>query len=127
MIIAEGFDYPDGSLVPNGGWTINTGTAGTFLISSGQAVINHSNSEDVRRTYTTVSGTVFFAFDFTVDDLGSPYVGTDNEVKGVVTVERFAIAIFIATVLFEGITWDEITQAYKEKSAVNIKRQEENY
>ena len=55
------------------------------------------------------------------------YVGTDNEVKGVVTVERFAIAIFIATVLFEGITWDEITQAYKEKSAVNIKRQEENY
>ena len=55
------------------------------------------------------------------------YVGTDNEVKGVVTVERFAIAIFIATVLFEGITWDEITAAYKLKSAINIKRQEENY
>ena len=55
------------------------------------------------------------------------YIGTDNEIKGVTTVERFAIAIFIATVLFKGITWDEITEAYKLKSAVNIKRQEENY
>ena len=55
------------------------------------------------------------------------YVGTDNEVEGVYTVERFSIAIFIATLLFAGITWDEITQAYKKKSEVNIQRQVENY
>jgi len=55
------------------------------------------------------------------------YIGTDNEIDGVLTVERFAIAIFIATLLFDGITWDEITEAYKVKSNVNIQRQVENY
>ena len=61
-----------------------------------------------------------------IDDLIT-YVGTDNEDKGVVSVERFAIAIFIATILFEKITWEEITEAYRKKSNVNIKRQRENY
>lgn len=55
------------------------------------------------------------------------YIGTDNEMQGVTTVERFAIAIFIATALFPGITWDEITDAYKTKSKINKERQEENY
>jgi len=55
------------------------------------------------------------------------YIGTDNEIDGVLTVERFAIAIFIATLLFDGITWNEITEAYKIKSDVNIQRQVENY
>jgi len=55
------------------------------------------------------------------------YIGTDNEVKGVTTVERFAIAIFIATVLYPSITWDEVTEAYKLKSKVNKERQEEGY
>jgi len=55
------------------------------------------------------------------------YVGTDNEIQGILTIERFAIAIFIATLLFDGITWDEITEAYKVKSNVNIQRQVENY
>jgi hypothetical protein len=55
------------------------------------------------------------------------YVGTDNEIQGILTIERFAIAIFIATLLFDGITWDEITEAYRVKSNVNIQRQVENY
>ena len=55
------------------------------------------------------------------------YVGTDNETKGILTVERFAIAIFIAMLLFDGITWGEITAAYREKSAVNIERQVNGY
>jgi hypothetical protein len=54
-------------------------------------------------------------------------VGTDNETKGILTVERFAIAIFIAMLLFDGITWGEITAAYREKSAVNIERQVNGY
>jgi hypothetical protein len=29
--------------------------------------------------------------------------------------------------LFEGITWEEILEAYKIKSGVNIQRQETNY
>lgn len=55
------------------------------------------------------------------------YIGTDNEIEGITTVERFAIAIFIATLLFDEITWDALTEAYKEKSKVNIQRQDENY
>ncbi len=79
VLVAEGFSYPDGALVPNGGWTQNTGTSGTFLVSSGQAIVDHNSSEDVRRSYTAVPGTVYFAFDFSVDDLGAPHTGTDNE------------------------------------------------
>lgn len=55
------------------------------------------------------------------------YIGTDNESAGVATVERFTMAIFIATLLFDDITWDELTDAYKKKSEVNIQRQVENY
>jgi len=55
------------------------------------------------------------------------YIGSDNEIEPVLTIERFTIAIFIATVLFFDITWEEMTEAYLKKSSVNIQRQEENY
>lgn len=64
--------------------------------------------------------------DLVINDL-ILYVGTDNEIEGILTIERFAIAIFIATLLFDGITWDEITEAYKKKSQVNVDRQVEGY
>ena len=82
VIHAEGFDYPDGSLVSNGiGWTSAGGTAGDFLVSSGQAVVQHGTpSEDVRYSFTPVTGDIFVAFDFSVDDLGAPYgAGSDFE------------------------------------------------
>lgn len=43
------------------------------------------------------------------------------------TTQRFAIAIFLATQLFEGITWEEIANAYKKKSKINIERQRGDY
>ena len=55
------------------------------------------------------------------------YVGTDNESESVPTVERFTIAIFMATVLFNDITWEDMTEAYKRKSKINIQRQVEDY
>lgn len=55
------------------------------------------------------------------------YIGSDNEMEPVLTIERMTIAIFISTVLFHDITWEEMTNAYRQKSDVNIKRQEENY
>jgi dimeric dUTPase (all-alpha-NTP-PPase superfamily) len=55
------------------------------------------------------------------------YVGSDNEFQPTLTVERFGISIFLATLLFPGITWDEITAAYKKKSQVNIDRQVQGY
>lgn len=55
-------------------------------------------------------------------------LGTDNEIeKPVPTLNRFAIAIGLTRLLFDGITYDEITEAYRKKSQVNIDRQNENY
>lgn len=61
-----------------------------------------------------------------INDL-SKYIGTDNEIEPILTIERFAIAIFITSILFENITWEELTEAYREKSKINIQRQVENY
>lgn len=55
------------------------------------------------------------------------YIGTDNETEGVFTTERFALAIFIAKLLYEDITWEELADAYREKSRINIERQKNNY
>jgi hypothetical protein len=82
VILAEDFNYADGSLLPNGGWTSGGGTAGDFLVASGEAVVQHgAPSEDPRYSFTPVTGDVYAAFDFSVDDLGAPYssAGSDFE------------------------------------------------
>jgi hypothetical protein len=80
VLLADGFDYPDGSLVPNGGWANVSGTAGDLLVSSGQTVVQHGTpSEDANISFTSVSGDIYCAFDFSVNDLGVPYGGTDFE------------------------------------------------
>ncbi len=80
VIAQDDFSYADGSLVPNGGWTTGSGTAGDLLVSSGQAVVQHGTpSEDARQTFSSVSGDIYYALDFSVDDLGAAYVGSDNE------------------------------------------------
>jgi hypothetical protein len=80
VLTFDNFDYPDGSLVPNGGWVSHSGTAGDLLVSSGKAVVQHGvPSEDANKPFGPVSGAVYFGIDFSVDDLGGPYTGTDNE------------------------------------------------
>ncbi len=80
VIAFDNFDYADGSLVGNGGWAGHSGTAGDLLVSSGQVVVEHgSPSEDANLAFTPVAGVVYYGLDFTVDDLGAPYSGTDNE------------------------------------------------
>ena len=83
VIVSDDFTYGDGSLVPNGGWTTGSGNAGDLLVSSGQAVVQHGTpSEDARQSFTAnAGGDIFYALDFSVDDLGAPYdiAGTDNE------------------------------------------------
>lgn len=55
-------------------------------------------------------------------------VSTDNETEEATSsIHRFAISLFIATLLFEGITWEELVAAYIKKSEVNIQRQVDNY
>ncbi|WP_115461033.1 T9SS type A sorting domain-containing protein [Winogradskyella aurantiaca] len=82
VIVAESFSYPDGSLVPNGGWLNSSGAEGDLLVESGKAVVQHGTpSEDVEITFSAVNGDIYAGFDFSVDDLGAPYsdAGTDFE------------------------------------------------
>jgi hypothetical protein len=80
VILSEDFSYSDGSLVGNSTWANESGTAGDFLISSGKAVIQHgAPSEDVKIAFDSGTGDVYVGFDFSVDDLGAPFSGSDNE------------------------------------------------
>ncbi len=81
IIVSDDFSYPDGSLVGNGDWFNHSGTVGDLLVSGGQAVVTHGDpSEDVTLPFDpTTEADIFFTFDFSVDDLGAPYSGTDAE------------------------------------------------
>ncbi len=78
--ITEPFSYPDGSLVGNSDWETTSGNAGDLLVTSGQITVQHGTpSEDVALPFTAVTGDLFYSFDMSIADLGSPYSGTDNE------------------------------------------------
>jgi hypothetical protein len=81
IVASDDFSYPDGSLVGNGTWFNHSGNAGDLLVSGGQAVVTHgAPSEDVNLPFLATAGpNVFFSFDFSVDDLGAPYSGSDFE------------------------------------------------
>jgi hypothetical protein len=81
VITTDTFSYPDGSLVPNGGWANHSGTLGDLLVSGGQVVVQHgAPSEDANLAFTGVAGNVYYGIDFSVDDLGAPYAaGGDYE------------------------------------------------
>ncbi len=71
-LLTEDFSYPDGSLVPNGGWVNHSGTAGDLLVDSGAAVVEHgAPSEDAHVKFVGTplsSGVVTATFDIVVDD-----------------------------------------------------------
>lgn len=76
--ISDGFDYADGSLIGNGLWSSHSGTAGDFQVVSGQGVVQHgAPSEDVNIEFTSVTGDVYYSFDFSVDDPGNA-IGTNG-------------------------------------------------
>ena len=78
--ISEDFGYADGSLTANPLWDSFSGTEGDLMITSGQALVQHGTpSEDAQIQFAAVSGSVYYAFDFTVVDQGSPIPGSDNE------------------------------------------------
>ena len=79
VLASDDFSYADGLLVPQGGWTYHSGND-DFMIVSGEAVIEHGTpSGDVNVLFTPTTGMVYFSFDFSVDDLGAPWAGTDSE------------------------------------------------
>ncbi len=77
----DNFDYPNGPLVPNGGWANHSGVPFDLLVSGGQVQVQHGvPSEDANLAFTPVpGGTMYYGINFSVPDLGSPYSGTDNE------------------------------------------------
>jgi hypothetical protein len=81
VITFDNFDYPDGALVPNGGWANHSGIVDTLLVSGGQAVVEHGvPSEDAHKSFTPVAGVIYYGISFSVDDLGHTYTtGTDHE------------------------------------------------
>jgi len=81
IIVSDDFSYPDGSLVGNGGWVNHSGVEGDLMVVNGQAVVEHgAPSEDANLPWTpNAGGDLFYTFDFSVDDLGEPVSGTDNE------------------------------------------------
>jgi hypothetical protein len=80
VLISEDFSYADGSLIANPPWFNHSGTAGDLLVASGQAVVQHGiPSEDATHPFTPTGGDLYYAFDFSVDDLGEVISGTDHE------------------------------------------------
>lgn len=85
VIKTEDFSYPDGSIVANSAWVQTTATAGVFLVANGEAIVSNGTDavpkggDDVRITFAAVTGDLHAGFDFTVEDFGTPYTGTDNE------------------------------------------------
>jgi dimeric dUTPase (all-alpha-NTP-PPase superfamily) len=54
-------------------------------------------------------------------------VGEAGQGKQIRTVAKFGAAIYLITLVFPDITWDEVVAAYNEKSRINIERQQKNY
>lgn len=82
LVDFDNFDYADGSsLIDSPKWANHSGTSGDLLVSGGEAVVQHGTpSEDANLAFSTLtSGSVYFGLTFSVDDLGAPYSGTDNE------------------------------------------------
>lgn len=79
VIAYDTFSYPDGSLVPNGGWANHSGTTGDLQVVSGQAVVQHGvPSEDVHLAFAPVAGKIWYGLDFSVDSNAGTF-GSDFE------------------------------------------------
>nr|WP_321232442.1 T9SS type A sorting domain-containing protein [uncultured Psychroserpens sp.] len=79
IISTETFSYDDGPLLGNGTWAHHSGPEGNLLVVSGQAAVSHALNEDMNLPFESVSGNIYYAFDMTVQDPGTPITGTDNE------------------------------------------------
>ncbi|WP_033959903.1 T9SS type A sorting domain-containing protein [Psychroserpens jangbogonensis] len=96
------FAYADGPLVGNSEWSSHSGTADDLVVTSGQALVQHGTpSEDVNLPFTSVTGSLYFAFDMLVQDPGAPITGSDTEYFAHFKTEGFD---FIAQVFIEAPT-----------------------
>ncbi len=83
VLTSDTFTYPNGSLTNNAAWSAHSGAGSAPVqVVNGAIVVDQGSGsrEDVHIDFATASGgSVYAGFDFSVADLGGPYVGTDNE------------------------------------------------
>ncbi len=80
ILFTDGFDYADGALSSNAAWSSHSGTAEQIQVAGGEITLADSQTEDVNRLLgqTISTGTVFAAFDFSVN-AAAPAAGGDYE------------------------------------------------
>ena len=81
VLVSDDFNaYTDGALVPNGGWTNHSGTAGTLLVAGGAVTVTEDGgSEDAHLLFASqTTGVLTAAFDINVSAPGA-MTGTDFE------------------------------------------------
>lgn len=78
-LVNETFTYPDGALIPNGGWVNQSGIAGSLLVAGGEAVLKMDNtrSEDAEIVFASdlATGIVTANFDIRVTAPGAVTTG----------------------------------------------------
>lgn len=76
----EDFSYANGPLISSPSWSNFSGTEGDLLVVDGKALVQHGTpSEDASMSFTSATGSIYYAFDFSVNDPGQPISGGDYE------------------------------------------------
>jgi len=64
----DNFSYSNGSLISASSWSTFSGTEGDLIVSDGQVLVQHGTpSEDASVAFNSVVGSIYYAFDFTVN------------------------------------------------------------
>ena len=64
----DNFSYSNGSLISASSWSTFSGTEGDLIVTDGQALVQHGTpSEDASVAFNSVVGSIYYAFDFTVN------------------------------------------------------------
>jgi len=73
-LLSEGFSYPNGNLVPNGGWANFSGAGTDIQIASGRAIVDHNSAPDDHILFPAQSttSTTYACFDVIVPQPAGP-------------------------------------------------------
>ena len=75
----DNFSYSNGSLISASSWSTFSGTEGDLIVTDEQALVQHGTpSEDASVAFNSVVGSIYYAFDFTVN-AAEPISGGDYE------------------------------------------------
>ena len=85
----DNFSYSNGSLISASSWSTFSGTEGDLIVTDGQALVQHGTpSEDASVAFNSVDGSIYYAFDFTVN-AAEPISGGDYEYFAVLKDDGF--------------------------------------